>query len=279
MITIFFIRAVLAGVGIAVMAGPIGCFVVWRRMAYFGETLAHATLLGISLSMVAGYMSYLFIFLILGGLVLFLAVIKRFDTLPIDTVLGGVSHFCLALGLIVFSLSPSQQFMSNMTTLFFGEILTVSWLDVITIFISALLLLLMVILNWRRLIILCLHQDIAVTMGISPFKTNIILLALLASAIALMVKMVGVLLVVSLLLIPAATAKLLSHSPKQMAYLAPILGVSAVVVGMFLTFYFDLPTGPTIILVSGILFLGFFLLQLLLSYIRFMFRNTQGKID
>lgn len=251
----FFVRALLCGMAISLMTGPMGCFVIWRRMSYFGETLSHATLLGIALAVMMQQNLYVGIGIVLVVIVGVLAILERLENFPLDTILGVISHICLAAGIVIFSVTNYRQYGADLQNILFGEILTVSWGDVLNTAILSLLVMVGVLFCWKRFIMVTLHPEIALTSGISVFRTNIWFLLFLAGGIALSVKIIGVLLVIALLLIPATVARLFSSSPIKMALTASFIGILAVTGGLLLTFYYDTPAGPTIILAAAAILL------------------------
>lgn len=251
----FVMRALLCGIAISLMTGTMGCFVIWRRMSYFGETLSHATLLGIALAVMMQQNLYIGIGIVLMFVVIILAILERRENFPLDTMLGVISHICLAAGIVIFTITNYRQYGADLQNILLGEILTVSWGDVVSISISSLLVIMGVVFYWKRFIMVTLHAEIALTSGISVFQTNIWFLLFLACGIALAVKIVGILLVIALLLIPPTIARLFSTSPIKMAFLSSVMGIIAVVGGMKVSFDYDIPTGPTIILMAAAILL------------------------
>ena len=241
----FFLRAVAAGIGIAVVAGPLGCFVVWRRMAYFGETIAHASLLGVGVSLLTGISLPLAIFataLLFAALLLLLEKIGDFST---DSLLGILSYAALSLGIIVASVVPTLRV--DLQSLLFGDILAVGWGDVLVIAIAGTAILSLLGFFWRALIAGTASPEIAAAEGLSPDRMRALLVVLVAALVAVAIKIVGVLLVTAMLVIPAAAARTIARTPEAMASIAALTGVVAVLVGLGASLRYDTPPGPAIV--------------------------------
>jgi zinc transport system permease protein len=249
----FFLRALLGGIGVAIVAGPFGSFVVWRRLAYFGDTLAHAAMLGIA----CGFL--LHINLTLGvvavGLLVALALhlMQRRRRLPGDTALGILSHASLSLGMVLLAFMERVRF--DLVGYLFGDILAISRSDILWIFSGGSLCLLLLLLLWRPLLAITLHEDLARVEGVPVERIQLIFLALMALIVALMLKIVGLVLVTSLFIIPAATARKFTRTPETMALAASLSGCLAVGGGLWASLTWDTPAGPSIVLCATLLFL------------------------
>ena len=247
----FMIRALLAAVGTALACGALGCFVVWRRMAYFGDATAHAAILGVALALAFS------ISVPLGVLIVALAMgllVGRFSGSAItpDSLLGVLSHSSLALGLVVVSLLPSVRV--DLDSYLFGDILVVSKTDLVVIWIGAVIVLSLLKLRWQALLSEILSDDLAYAAGLNPARDRLILSLLIAAVVAISIKVVGALLITAMLIIPAATARLIARGPETMAVMATIFGVVAAVFGLYAARYFDTPAGPSIICGAAALF-------------------------
>ncbi len=252
----FFIRALVAGIGLALVAGPLGCFVVWRRMAYFGDTMAHSALLGISLSVFFGINLALGVFGVGALIAIALLLLQRHDTLSSDAILGILSHSSLALGLVLISFLTFVRI--DLMGFLFGDILSVSLWDIGIIYVGGAAVILGLVLFWRPMLAATVSEEIAEAEGLKPERSRIILMLMMAVVIAIAMKLVGVLLITSLLIIPAATARRLSASPEQMAMIAAGLGALAVTGGLFGSLEWDSPSGPSIVVAAlGIFALTF----------------------
>lgn len=248
----FVVRAVLAGLGIAVIAGPLGCFVVWRRMAYFGDTLSHAGLMGVALGVVLGVDPTIGIVvtgLLIGLLLLGLQQQRR---LPTDTLLGILSHTALSAGLIVVSFMDKVRF--DLMGYLFGDILAVTPLDLAWIYGGGAGLLATLALIWRPLIALTVHPDMATVEGTGRLPIRLTFMVLVALAVAIAMKVVGILLVTALLIIPPAAARRFAASPEGMAAATVVVGGVAVILGLVASFTWDTPSGPSIVAAAALLF-------------------------
>jgi zinc transport system permease protein len=249
----FFIRALIAGIGVALVAGPLGCLVIWRRLSYFGDTLSHSALLGVALSFVFDINISLAVFLLSGIVAIFLLDLQRRTSLPGDALLGLLAHASLAIGLVFISFLSFIRF--DLMGLLFGDILSVSRNDIYLIWIGGLLILGVLYFIWQSIFAATVNADIASAEGMKPNFANLIFTILLAGVIAISIKMIGVLLITGLLIIPAAMARNISNNPKQMVLFAVLAGISSVVIGLFSSLEFNSPSGPTILVAAFILFI------------------------
>lgn len=244
--------SILVGLVIACCSGALGCFIVWRRMAFFSDTLAHSAILGTALAFIAEVNAVLGL---IGFGCVVAVVMARFDhnkQLSSDTLLAIISQSSLALGIVLLPFSGQTV---NIEALLFGDILAANWQDVkISIGISGAILLLLG-LNWPALLALCIDEDLAATEGVKTQRYKLLLFLLLVALVAIAVKMVGVLLISSLLLIPAATARRLAHTPLHMVLLAPMIGVVAVIFGLLLAYQLNLAAGPAVVVAAACLWL------------------------
>ena len=247
----FFLRAALAGIGVAIAAAPLGCFVVWRRMAYFGEATAHASILGIALALsfsTSIFAGVLVIALLMGWTVSVLSG-KGY---AMDTLLGVLAHSALAIGLVAVSLLQGVRI--DLMAYLFGDILAVSRLDLAVIWGGATLVLVLLWWRWSALLTATLSEDLAYAAGINPRREQMILTIALALVVAVAIKVVGVLLIAALLIIPAATARPFSATPERMAALAAGIGGFSALGGLQLAYLYDTPTGPTIVCLAAACF-------------------------
>jgi zinc transport system permease protein len=248
----FFQRALLAGLAVALVAGPVGCFIVWRRMAYFGESLAHSGLLGVGLGLLLGFNITVGAVITAVVLALLLLLLRRKQNLANDTLLGILSHTALALGLIVVGLATGGA--SDHMDILFGDILTVTTRDVITVWIGAVAVVLTLALMWRNLIAISVHEELAQAEGVPVFHVELGFMLLIAMMTAIAMKIVGLLLITALLVIPAAAARRLSSTPESMAAVAAVLAAVAVIGGLLASAQFGGGSGPSIVLAASALF-------------------------
>ena len=248
----FFVRALVAGIGMAIVAGPLGCFVIWRRLAYFGDTLAHSGLLGVTIGFILNIDLSLSVFVISGIIAFFLLVLQKKTKLAGDSLLGLLAHSSLAIGLVFIAILSSIRF--DLMGLLLGDILSVSINDILIIWFGGGLLLLVLFFIWKSLFAATISYDLAKAEGMSPELSNYLFTILLAGIIAISIKMIGVLLITGLLLIPPAMSRNFSNSPKQMIIFSIIGGVISVIIGLFCSLQLNTPSGPSIIVASMILF-------------------------
>jgi len=244
----FFIRALLAGIGVALVAGPLGCFVVWRRMAYFGDTLSHAALLGVALALLFEVNVTLAVFFVSVGVSMSLLLLQKRAPLSADALLGLLSHSALALGLVLLAFLTWLRF--DLMGLLFGDILSVSKMDVGIIWVGGIMVLAILAKIWRPLFAGTVNKELAVAEGMPYERANIVFMLLLAAVIAISIKIVGVLLITAMLIIPAAAARRFALGPEQMVVIAMVIGALSVVVGLYGSWEWDTPTGPSIVVAS-----------------------------
>ena len=258
----FLWRAALAGVVLALAAGPLGCFVVWRRMAYFGDATAHAAILGVALSL--AFSISIFVGVLLSALAMaFMILSFSGRVFAIDTLLGVAAHGALALGLVAITFIPGMRV--DLTAYLFGDILAVSHIDLVVICLGAVFILVLLRLRWGPLLLLTLNTDLAAARGIDPRRENLILTVMLAMLVAVAIKIVGALLITAMLIIPAAAARPISKTPEWMAGIAVLVGITAVLTGLMGSYHWDTPTGPTVVVAASALFLLTSLFRLIRS--------------
>ncbi|RCX31329.1 zinc ABC transporter permease subunit ZnuB [Thioalbus denitrificans] len=248
----FLLRALLAGLGVALVAGPLGAFVVWRRMAYFGDTLAHSALLGVALAYLLSIDLNLGVLIACVAVALVLLALQRQQRLASDTLLGILAHTALSLGLV--TLAFLETLRVDLMGFLFGDILAVGWRDVALIWAGGLVVLGALALLWRPLLAITVHEELAQVEGVPVVRVRLALTLLLAVVVALAMKVVGILLITSLLIIPAAAARRFSRTPEAMAALAALAGGLAVTGGLAGSLRFDTPAGPSVVVAAALLF-------------------------
>lgn len=249
----FLLYALLAGIAVALVAGPLGAFAVWRRMAYFGDTLAHSALLGITFGLLLGVNLNVAVAIGCLLLALILVALQHNRFLATDTLLGILSHSTLALGLICVSLFNGTRI--DLLAYLFGDILSVNRADVISIWLISLSVIAAIAWLWRPLLAITVHEDLAHVEGVAVAKTRTLLMLLMALVIAIAMKVVGVLLITALLIIPAAASRRLTSTPETMALVASVIGCISVCLGLLASYYWDSPAGPSIVLAATGLFI------------------------
>lgn len=247
----FYIRALLAGLGVALATGPLGCFVVWRRMAYFGDATAHAAILGVALALAFSFSVEAGVLAIALAVALIVAGLsdKGFGA---DTALGVVAHAGLALGLVALSMTPGRAI--NVEGLLFGEILAVGAGDLALIWGGGALVLALLIWRWNALVTATMSEEVAWAEGGNPRREQLVLMVALAVVVAMAIKVVGALLITAMLIIPAAAARPLVRTPEAMALFAVLIGAISVWLGLEFAWAADAPAGPSIVAAAVVLF-------------------------
>ena len=249
----FFIRALVAGIGVAIVTGPLGCFVVWRRLSYFGDTLAHSALLGVTMAYSFQFNIAISVFLISSLIALILIKLQKRTNLPGDALLGLLAHSSLAVGLVVIGFLTFIRF--DIMGLLFGDILAVNVTDLLIIWLGGGLILLVLKIIWKPLFASTVNYELAEAEGLNPDRAKAIFTILMAALIAISIKMVGLLLITGMLIIPAAMARNLSDSPFKMVLFSIIGGLLSVLIGLFSSLEFNTPSGPSIIAAALFLFI------------------------
>lgn len=248
----FLWRALAAGVGVALVAGPFGSFVIWRRMAYFGDTLAHASLLGVALGFALHLNLALGVLVVCSGVALLLLALQKRKRLPGDAILGILSHGALSLGLVTVAFLETLRV--DLVAYLFGDVLAVTGGDLLWIYGGGIAALAALIALWKPLLAMTVHEELARVEGARVELTQSAFVLLLAVVVALMMKVVGMLLITALLIIPAAAARRFVRSPEAMAVAASLAGCCAVGAGLWGSLRWDTPAGPSIVVAAAALF-------------------------
>ena len=253
----FIVRAFAAGIGLALVTGPLGCFIVWRRLSYFGDTIAHSALLGVTIAYAMNFNLIIAVFVVSCLLAISLLFLQRRTSLPDDALLGLLAHSVLAIGLVLLGILSFIRI--DLMGLLFGDILSVNFTDVLFVWIGGSIVLTILILIWRPLFAGTVNLELAKAEGLNPDLATAIFTLLIASVIAISIKIVGILLITGLLIIPASASRNLSSTPIQMAIISSIIGVCSVIIGLQTSMIWNTSTGPTILVIT----LGVFIFTLL----------------
>lgn len=248
----FLTRALLGGVGVALVTGPLGCFVVWRRMAFFGAALAHSALLGVALGVLLGLDLNLATAAVCLGFALLLAALQSQRMLASDTILGILAHTALAIGLVVLGFFETLRV--DLAGYLFGDILAVTPTDLIWIWGGGGLIVGVLALFWSGLLRVTLNEELARAEGVNVAPVRLGFMLMMALAVAIGMKVVGILLIVSLLVIPAAAARQFARTPEEMAWLSALIGTLAVAGGIQASLIWDTPSGASIVCAAALLF-------------------------
>lgn len=243
----FLVRAFVAAVGVGIVAAPLGCLVVWRRMSYFGSTIAHAGLLGVALGLALEIDLTLGVVIVALTIGLVLVGLGRQKIVPADSLLGILSHAALAAGIVAASKLAGQRL--DLMGYLFGDVLAVSSTDLVWLAAGGGLVLAVVAGLWRTLVAVAVHEELAAAEGLDVARAEAGLVLLLALTIAIAMKIVGVLLIIAFLVMPAAAARPFASTPEQMAVLAAAISAVGAAAGLALSMAADVPGGPAIVLV------------------------------
>jgi zinc transport system permease protein len=249
----FLLPALAAGIGIAILAGPLGSFVVWRKMAYFGDTLSHASLLGIALGFLFDINLNLALIICCMVLAVILVSLQKQKYVATDTLLGILAHSALSLGLVAISFLDHVRI--DLMSYLFGDLLAVTTADLMWIYGGGILVLGALIALWRPLLSMTINEDMAQVEGVNVDLMRLALMLMVGMVIAVAMKFVGALIITSLLIIPAATARRFSQSPEMMACMASVIGIIAVFIGLAMSWHYDTPAGPSVVVAAAAMFM------------------------
>lgn len=246
------LNALLAGFGVALIAGPLGCFVVWRKMAYFGDTLSHSALLGVAVGLLLDINLNLAVIGCSIILALILVLMQNQNRMASDTLLGILAHSSLSIGLVAISFADNVRI--DMMSYLFGDLLATGVEDLFWIYGGGVIVLGMLVWLWRPLLAMTVHAELAKVEGVPVQRAKLVLTLLMALVIAIAMKIVGVLLITSLMIIPAATAQKFARTPEQMAFMASGIGLLGVAGGLSASWHLDTPAGPSVVVVCFMIF-------------------------
>ncbi|MCL9773214.1 zinc ABC transporter permease subunit ZnuB [Vibrio methylphosphonaticus] len=249
----FLLPSIFAGLGIALIAGPLGSFVVWRKMAYFGDTLAHASLMGLALGFLFDINLYLALIICCMALAVILVTLQKQQLVATDTLLGILAHSALSLGLVAVSFLDNIRV--DLMSYLFGDLLAVSPTDLAYIYAGVLVIGALLFIFWRSLLSTTVSEDLAAVEGINVDLMRLLIMIMVGLVIAIGMKFVGALIMTSLLIIPAATARKFTRTPETMACTASIIGMIAVLCGLSLSWFYDTPAGPSVVISAAAFFL------------------------
>jgi zinc transport system permease protein len=253
MISNFIFLLIIAGMGLSLMTSPMGCFLVWRRMSFFGDALAHSALLGVGFGLLLNLNIYVGISIICMFVAIILTLTNEKKGLSSDTWLSIISYSALALGIILVNKLPNVRI--DPANYLFGDILTLQPLDLLWIYGCAIGVWVFIYYKWQPLLLLTLDEGLAQAEGISITSLKLNFMLILALTVAISLKFVGALLVPALLVIPSAAARNNAKTPEQMIGYTLLFTFISITIGLILSIVFNLMTGPTIVLTSLFLFI------------------------
>lgn len=248
----FIYRAIIASIGVSLIAGSLGCFVIWKRLSYFSDSISHSALLGVALGLATGLGINLGLVIVGGLFAVLIVVLQQKEFWSSDAVLGIFSHLSLSLGIVVLGIIGNQN--TDYFAYLFGDILSITSKDLYWIFSVLIVVVTILVFNWKKLLLLTLNEELAKAEGINKLYYDLLFMFLIALAVSVSVQIVGVLLITSLLIIPPAISRIISNSPVTMIFASMIVSIFSVLLGLYLSIDFDLATGPTIVITLGALF-------------------------
>lgn len=259
--TDFLIKALLGGIGMSVIAGALGVFIIWRRLSFFGDTVAHASLGGVAISLLLGISSFWGPFLSGFGIAVVMSMLKKRMQLANDTWLAIISQIALALGILSLSFFRSQGV--QLQEFLFGDILALSTENILILYASAVLIVSVILVLWRKLLLMTISQDLAHVQHMNVVLYENIFLGVLALGVALCIKFFGILLLTALMIIPASTARQLASSPLKMLGMSIVVGIISVSLGLFFSYLYDVPTSPMIVVCSALMLMASLMFRLI----------------
>ena len=248
----FILRALIAALGISIIAGSLGCFVIWKRMSYFSESISHSALLGVSLGLASGlgmHAGLVIVGFVFAGLIV---ILQQKQVLSSDAILGIFSHLALSLGIIILGIVGGEN--TDYFALLFGDVLSISDQDIVWIYAVLLIIISLLVVFWQKLLLLTLNEELAVSQGLNRTFYQLLFMLMIALTVSISVQIVGVLLITSLLIIPPAVARVFAGSPSTMVFQSISISIVAVLMGLSASVFYDLATGPTIVIALGVLF-------------------------
>ncbi|QCI17137.1 zinc ABC transporter permease subunit ZnuB [Buchnera aphidicola (Aphis helianthi)] len=254
MFELFCLPGWLSGVFLSLAIGPLGCFIVWRRMSSFGDTLSHSSLLGLAISVAFQSNSFYIILGFISLLAIFLAWLEKILPISLETILSIISHSSLALGIVLISLISTSEPI-NFNNYLFGDLLSVTKSDLITISLGSIIVLIVLIIRWNTILLVTINPELAQIDGINIFYARLTLMLTTALTISIAMKFVGALLITSLLVIPPATAQYFSNSPEKMAIIGILISIFSITGGIILSILLNIPTSPSIVLFASFIYL------------------------
>ena len=249
----FLVRSVIAGLIMIAIAAPMGCLMVWQRLAFLSDTLGHAAVLGVGLGLMLQLLPIFGVLAVALVIVFSLSRVSSFNTALTETTLAIISHTGLAGGIILVGLLPSQSV--NLEAILFGDLLATTRADLLSLLVTTALLLAILLHHWRAFVAVSVSREIAQAEGIEVRRVQFLMYLMIALLVAVMMKVMGVLLIAAMLVIPTTSARLFSRSPEQMVAVSALYGLGALAGGIAGSFHFDFQTGPAIVVSATALLL------------------------
>ena len=249
----FLVRSLVAGAMMVSIAAPIGCLMVWQRLAFLGDTLGHAAVMGVGLGLLLQLPTMFGVLGVVMLIVISLSQVANFNSALSETTLAIISHTGLAAGLILLGVLPSNTV--SLEAILFGDLLAVTLVDLGMILVTTLILVFFLRRHWRSFVAVSVSREIAQAEGIEVRKIQFLMYLMIALLVAVMMKVMGVLLIAAMLVIPTSAARILSNSPERMVVYSALYGIASLSGGVLSSFQFDWQTGPAIVLSATVLLL------------------------
>jgi len=249
----FLVRSVIAGLIMVAIAAPMGCLMVWQRLAFLSDTLGHAAVMGVGLGLLLEVTPVFGVLAVALLIVFSLNRVNSFNSALSETTLAIISHTGLAGGIILVGLLPAQAV--SLEAILFGDLLATTRADLTRLLITTAVLLLLLLHHWRSFVAVSVSREIAQAEGIEVRKVQLLMYIMIALLVAVMMKVMGVLLIAAMLVIPTSSARLFSRSPEQMVAVSALYGLGALAGGISSSFHFDWQTGPAIVVSATLLLL------------------------
>ncbi|MFT5659342.1 MAG: zinc transport system permease protein [Gammaproteobacteria bacterium] len=249
----FLVRSILAGLMMVSISAPMGCLMVWQRLAFLSDTLGHAAVMGVGLGLLLQVHPMIGVLAVAFLIVFSLSHVASFNNALSETTLAIISHTGLAGGLILLGILPSNSV--SLEAILFGDLLATTRSDLLMILATTILLLFLLLRHWRAFVALSVSREIAQAEGIAVKKEQFLMYMMIALLVAVLMKVMGVLLIAAMLVIPTTSARLLSHNPEQMVLFSAFFGVLSLGGGILGSFRLDWQTGPSIVLSATALLL------------------------
>jgi zinc transport system permease protein len=249
----FLLRALFAGLIMVVIAAPMGCLMVWQRLAFLSDTLGHAAVMGVGLGLMLQIEPLYGVLAVALVIVFSLSRVSHFNNALSETTLAIISHTGLAGGIILVGLLPAPTV--NLEAILFGDLLATTRGDLLNLLLTTIVLLVLLLRYWRAFVAVSVSREIAQAEGIEVRRVQALMYVMIALLVAVMMKVMGVLLIAAMLVIPTSSARLFSRSPEQMVLISGLYGLAALGGGLTGSFQFDWQTGPAIVISATLLLL------------------------
>jgi zinc transport system permease protein len=248
------VRAIVAASLVGALAGMLGSFVLWKRMAYMGDAMGHASLLGVVLGLMLGILPVSMVLAVAIAVGMLLSLLHKDKRLPFDALLGVVSTGGLAAGLLLYSTLPTRQV--DLYGYLFGDVLAVSQTQIYLLMAALVVQSAFIISQWRSLVRMIMHGEIAHVEDVPVAMLQTALTVMIAVTVALALQVVGMLLITAMLVVPPLAARMLSTSPAQMVFCSIGIALAASAGGVWLSYAQNLSTGPSIVAAAVMLFIA-----------------------